>query len=631
MGLYILLLPLLSSIICGFLNHILSYRLTSIIACSSIALSALLSVIVFICMVNNQNILTINIIEWFTIMDITVSFSIYIDSLTSIMFVVVTLVSAVVHIYSTGYMCKDPGFVRFMAYLSLFTFFMLLLVSSDNFMQLFVGWEGVGLCSYLLIGFWYKKASACSAAIKAFVVNRIGDLAFILGIVLIIVFYGAVNFTEVFTLAKTLDATQMSHGLNGIDVICILLFIGAMGKSAQIGLHVWLADAMEGPTPVSALIHAATMVTAGVFLVARCSFLFELSPIALNIMAITGAITCFIAGTIAVSQSDIKKIIAYSTSSQLGYMFLACGVSAYRAAIFHLVTHAFFKSMLFLAAGNVIHASHEQDIRKLGGLRRKLPWTYLLFWIGSLAMMGIYPFAGYYSKDMILESVAFSGRYYLFYTGIAAAFFTACYSMKLLLLTFHGSSRLPVDILNNLHESIYKMVLPLLLLAFGALCLGYFGEYYLHIGNNEGYLAFSIVKYHNYIHNLEKYIELLPIIVSVLAIVLSVIIFNNNIWQKIGRSLGWVGKFVENKYYFDEIYNILFVRLLYILSKCSALYDGVVIDRFGPGSAVYFVKKCTKVTRLLQSGYIFNYALFMLLGLLFGMSWFLVTYINRIV
>lgn len=628
MSILILLLPLISSLICGLFNKVISKKSASIIACISAVISSILSIILFYGMIKNPNIENIHLMDWFTILDKKVSWSLYCDQLTVIMFFVVTSVSAVVHIYSTGYMDEDPNLPRFMSYLSLFTFFMLLLVSSNNFLQLFVGWEGVGLCSYLLIGFWYAKPSACAASIKAFVVNRIGDMAFILGIVLILYYYGSVNFIEVFEYArsKTINSDSI---LNTIDVICILLFIGATGKSAQIGLHVWLADAMEGPTPVSALIHAATMVTAGVFLVVRCSFLFELSPISLNIIAIVGAVTCLFAGTIAVTQNDIKKVIAYSTSSQLGYMFLACGVSAYRAAIFHLVTHAFFKAMLFLCAGNVIHASGEQDIRKLGGIFKKLPYTYILFWIGSLAIMGIYPLAGYYSKDMILESVAASDRYGLFIIALFGAFFTACYSIKLIIMTFHGKTKLPLSDLNNIHESVLTMILPLILLAFGAISLGYLGQNYLQIGNIEGYLGSSVVATEK-IHEISQYLKLLPLFISVCGIILSIIIFNRNVSERIYRYCGVIGKIVSNKYYFDEIYNIVFVKKVRVFGKISAFCDEYIIDRIGPGLAIYFIRKLTKVTKAIQTGYIFNYALFMLLGFLITITWFLVNYITKI-
>jgi NADH-quinone oxidoreductase subunit L len=344
------------------------------------------------------------------------------------MFVVVTLVSSIVHIYSYGYMENDENGPRFMSYLSLFTFFMLLLVSADNFLQLFVGWEGVGLCSYLLIGFWYKKDSANFAAVKAFVVNRVGDFSFIIGILCLIYYVGSVDFVSVFKATPVIAKTNIDlfgFSLPLIEVIAMFLFIGCMGKSAQIGLHVWLPDAMEGPTPVSALIHAATMVTAGVFLVARSSSIFEAAPFTANFILYIGAITCFFAASVAVAQDDIKKIIAYSTCSQLGYMFMAAGSLAFKAGIFHLVTHAFFKSMLFLSAGIVIHSTHEQDINKMGGLRKSMPFTYLFFIIGSLAIMGIYPFAGYYSKDLILESVYESGAEKAYYFGILSALFTS--------------------------------------------------------------------------------------------------------------------------------------------------------------------------------------------------------------
>ena len=424
----IVFLPLLSGIINGTFCQRLSKNQAGIISCSAIILSSLLACLVFYHVGIKGNIIHIKIAEWVQIDNIKINWAIYIDQLTAIMFLVVTWVSAVVYIYSLGYIEESETLPRFLSFLSFFTFFMLSLVSADNILQLFFGWEGVGFCSYLLIGFWYYKDSANSASIKAFIVNRIGDFAFILGIIIIIIYSGYADFAGIFSKAQVLSEIKFNiYGveLSRLDIICLLLFIGCMGKSAQIGLHIWLPDAMEGPTPVSALIHAATMVTAGVFLVVRCSYLFEYSPIMLQIIASIGAITCLFAASIAITQNDIKKIIAYSTCSQLGYMFLACGVSAYNAAMFHLVTHAFFKALLFLSAGNVIHACHEQNIFKMGGLKDKMPITYCNFWVGSLAIIGICPLAGFYSKDLILESAYQANSLSYFVLGIIAAVLTA--------------------------------------------------------------------------------------------------------------------------------------------------------------------------------------------------------------
>jgi len=554
--------------------------------------------------------------EWFTVETLKVSWSINIDQLTAIMIFVVTTVSAVVHLYSIGYMEDDENLPRFMSYLSLFTFFMLLLVCADNFIQLFVGWEGVGLCSYLLIGFWYKKSSANAAAIKAFIVNRISDFAFILGIITIIYYSHAVDFPSIF--AKTQELSQIPLGsFSVLDLICLLLFIGCMGKSAQVGFHVWLPDAMEGPTPVSALIHAATMVTAGVFLVARCSYMFELSPLVMQFIGIIGAVTCLFAATIAITQTDIKKIIAYSTCSQLGYMFMACGVGAYRAGIFHLVTHAFFKAMLFLAAGSVIHAVHEQDITKMGGLRKTLPYTYIMFWLGSLAIVGICPFAGYYSKDMILES-AYLGNSTLFYFGIVAAFFTACYSMKIIMLVFHGKVQG-----GDAHEA-QAMLYPLIILAIGTVCAGFIGVHYLDIGHTNGYFGQSIVSSMPELHprHLDPLLEYAPLIVGLIGIALGCIYYARK--QRLEHN--WITNLASNKYYFDEAYDYLFVKTTFALASVSKIFDVSYVDRLGPGGASYVVRILSGVTQKIQSGYIFNYAVFMLLGVVGAMTWSLVRF-----
>lgn len=633
----ILLLPLVSAITCGLLNKRISSSRASWIACSLMSVTAIIGIETFAFYSPEHIILA----EWFSVGELHVNWSIYIDELTAIMLMVVTIVSAVVHLYSIGYMHDDENLPRFMSYLSLFTFFMLVLVCSDNFIQLFVGWEGVGLCSYLLIGFWYKKLSANSAAIKAFLVNRVSDFAFILGLISIIYYCQAVDFSSVFAKAEYLSDTKMAYGCSALDAICLLLFIGCMGKSAQIGLHVWLPDAMEGPTPVSALIHAATMVTAGVFLVARCSFMFELSPMVMDFMAFVGAVTCLFAATIAIMQNDIKKIIAYSTCSQLGYMFMACGVGAYRAGIFHLATHAFFKAMLFLGAGSVIHAVHEQDITKMGGLRKSLPYTYIMFWLGSLAIIGIFPFAGYYSKDMILEA-SYLGDSTLFYFGIVAAFFTACYSMKIIVMVFHGSSEnsqgYQIKSEGGLRED-YAMILPLSVLVIGTICAGFVGVHYLSIGEVSGYFGASIVASSASHREVSHFIEYLPLIVGVIGMVAGVLLFSslkrgshgvgeiNTIRSSPRDILSCFKKIVTNKYYFDELYEIMFVRTVAGLSLISRIFDIAVIDACLPSGAAYIVRKLNKVTQKMQSGYIFNYALFMLLGVVVAMTWSLMRFI----
>ncbi|SVB26920.1 uncharacterized protein METZ01_LOCUS179774, partial [marine metagenome] len=442
----IIFLPLIGSIISGFFGKFLGSRNSEILTSLFVSISSILSFLIFYKVFNENYINNLDIFTWINSGTFNVSWSIKIDALSSVMLVVVTLVSSIVHIYSIGYMSRDPHKQRFMSYLSLFTFSMLMLVTSDNFLQLFFGWEGVGLCSYFLIGFWFKKESANAAAIKAFVVNRVGDFGFALGIFLIFYLFGTVNYTEVFELipqSLEKDLSFLGINFNAINLICILLFMGAMGKSAQIFLHTWLPDAMEGPTPVSALIHAATMVTAGVFLVVRCSPIYEYSPLALNIITIVGMSTAFFAATVALAQDDIKKIIAYSTCSQLGYMFFAAGVGAYNVAMFHLFTHAFFKALLFLGSGSVIHSfKDEQDINQMGGVWRSLPYTYTLMVIGTLALTGFPFLSGFYSKDAIIEFAYLRGNsigYYAATIGIFTALLTSIYSWRLIFKTFHGS------------------------------------------------------------------------------------------------------------------------------------------------------------------------------------------------
>lgn len=633
MAVLIVLLPLISGIICGLFNKKLSHTTASKISCSLMIVAAVIAMnkFLFFCTCGGDA-ETIILAQWLNINGTSVNWVVHIDQLTAVMFMIVTLVSTVVHIYSIGYMAEDPNLPRFMSYLSLFTFFMLMLVSSDNFLQLFFGWEGVGLCSYLLIGFWYTKQAPCDASIKAFVVNRVGDFAFILGIITIIYYCGSVKFQDVFAKVEFLSAITVADlRFSALDLICFLLFIGAMGKSAQIGLHVWLPDAMEGPTPVSALIHAATMVTAGVFLVVRCSFLFDGSPMVLFFIAVVGGITCLFAATIALMQTDIKKIIAYSTCSQLGYMFIACGASAYSAAIFHLVTHAFFKAMLFLCAGSVIHATHEQDIRKLGGLRRVMPYTYALFWVGSLAIMGIFPFAGYYSKDLILES-AFEQREFIgngiFILGIVAAFFTACYSIKLIVLVFHGESRLSEHDFKHAHESPKVMLFPLSILVIGAVCSGAYGHYVLGIGTSTRFLGNSVIYAAGHVEHLAWYIQFLPLIVGVSGITLMFLSLGR-VYREEGP-LNWIQSLCRNKYYFDEIYHVTFVRVVNFMSCLSSWIDQKIVDRYGPVIMLETVKKMSMVTKKIQNGYIFSYALYIMLGVIVVMSLFLFQYVNHI-
>ncbi|GAA5252053.1 NADH-quinone oxidoreductase subunit L [Candidatus Rickettsia kedanie] len=637
----IIILPLASSVINGLFLKLIDKKLAQIIATGFLSLSALFSLIIFCDAGLGGNIIHIKLLPWIEVGNFKVNWSIYIDQLTSIMFITVTWVSSVVHIYSLGYMAEDKGIVRFLSFLSLFTFFMLILVSADNFLQLFFGWEGVGVCSYLLIGFWYSKESANKAAIKAFVANRVGDFAFILSVITIIVYCGSANYKDVFASAELLSNTKIFLHFSILDIMCLLLFISCMGKSAQIGLHVWLPDAMEGPTPVSALIHAATMVTAGVFLVARCSHLFEYSPLVLQFITIIGGVTCLFAASIAIMQSDIKKIIAYSTCSQLGYMFMACGVSAYNSGIFHLVTHAFFKALLFLSAGSVIHAVHEQDIFKIGDLRNKMPVTYGNFLIGSLALIGIYPLAGFYSKDSILEA-AYSSGSFMFIFGIAAAILTAIYSMKIIMLVFHGKTKLEKDVFEHAHEPAKIMNNPLILLVAGSFVSGMIGYYLLSMDKPNGYFHESLFNLHIdklLISHPPLYIKLLPMAVGIMGIVIGIWVFslssrelvvgsnkNKNNWIPWSSHwmtpLGLISNILRNKYYFDEIYNFLIVKPTNCLAYLFYLGDQKIIDRFGPNGFLRVVNCFSVLTGKTQTGYVFNYALYIVLFIVVTISYF---------
>jgi NADH-quinone oxidoreductase subunit L len=637
----VLFLPLIGALISGVLCQKVSKKFAQIFNSSVLALSALFAFILFFQIGIAGESQTIILFDWITSGSFSSSWALQVDSLTCAMLVLVTFVSCLVHIYSIGYMDEDKSVPRFMAYLSLFTFFMLILVTANNFLQLFVGWEGVGLASYLLIGFWFKKPSANSAAIKAFLVNRIGDFGLIIAIALIYFTFDSINFSEVFpAVSNHLNSSFILFGteFNTITSIAILLFIGAMGKSAQIGLHTWLADAMEGPTPVSALIHAATMVTAGVFLVARCSPIFEHSVLALSIVTIVGAATAIFAATIALTQNDIKKIIAYSTCSQLGYMFFACGISAYSAGIFHLLTHGFFKALLFLGAGSVIHAMHhEQDIRKMGGLAKKIPFTFAVMWIGSLALAGFPPFAGFYSKDAILEAAFMSHTQFgnlAFYLGIAAAFLTAFYSWRLLFLVFNGKSRADEHTFKQAHESPKVMLIPLLLLAIGAVVSGFVGQYFLNmISFENNFFAnaiFTLPENHKIleeIHHTPTLIKFLPLILGVIAIALAYLFYivKPSIPAWLSKKAAIPYKISLNKWYFDEIYNYIFVKPLKKLGTFLwQFWDNKIIDGLGPNGFALSCKAFAKRVSQFQSGYIYHYALAMSLGIV-GALFYLIT------
>jgi len=632
----ILFAPLVGAVSVGLSARVINAKAAQFITCTLLVISAVYSGFMF----NEVAILgqsqKVMLLDWISSGDFKANWSIRVDVLTAVMLVVVTWVSAVVHIYSVGYMAHDEHKQRFMSYLSLFTFFMLVLVTSDNLIQLFVGWEGVGLCSYLLIGFWFKKPSANAAAIKAFLVNRVGDIGFALGISATFLLFNSVQFDTIFAAAASHAKDTLHflhHDWDAMTLICLLLFIGAMGKSAQIGLHTWLPDAMEGPTPVSALIHAATMVTAGVFLVARCSPLFEQSQTALNFVAVIGALTAFFAATVALTQNDIKRVIAYSTCSQLGYMFFACGVGAYSAGIFHLMTHAFFKALLFLGAGSVIHAmSDEQDMRNMGGIWKKIPFTYAYMWIGSLALAGIPYFAGYYSKDIILEAALGAGTpvgNFAFALGIAAAFLTAFYSWRLIFMTFHGKPRASHDVMHHVHESGPVMLVPLVLLAAGAVLSGYIGYDVLGmVGANgkfwNGSIEFNEV--HNaleHAHHVPHWGSVLPTAVAALGIALAYVFYISrpSLPGKVMAAFPSIYRFLLNKWYFDELYDAMFVEP----AKKIGLWlwkviDTRIIDDLGPNGFAFVSLRLGKYASRLQTGYLYNYAFTMLIGLVLIMG-----------
>ncbi len=632
--------PLLGAAIAGLGGRLLGDRVSQLVTCGGLILSALASIWLFAVIgIGHGGTRTIELFTWFASGTFKVSWALRFDTLTVVMLIVVNVVSACVHVYSIGYMSHDHHKPRFMAYLSLFTFCMLMLVTADNFMQMFFGWEGVGLCSYLLINFWYEKPSANAAAIKAFLVNRVGDFGFALGIMSIYLLSGAVDFDSAFAAAPAMATrTAIVHGfeVNLLTVACLLLFMGAMGKSAQLGLHTWLPDAMEGPTPVSALIHAATMVTAGVFMVTRLSPIFEHAPGALAVVTVVGALTAFVAATIGLTQFDIKRVIAYSTMSQLGYMFFAVGVSAYPAAIFHLMTHGFFKALLFLGAGSVIHAmSGEQDMRKMGGIARLIPTTYILMWIGSLALAGVPFFAGYYSKDMILEASFAAGTgvgVFAYWIGIAAATMTAFYSWRLLFMTFHGKPRADHDVMHHVHESPLVMLLPLVVLAIGSIGAGFLGfEYFVGEGRAEFWgKAIQIMPVHDAIaaahhQHLPEWVGLMPTAVGAFGIIAALffyVIFPS-LPSVAVKVFGPIYTFVYRKWCFDELYDFLFVRPAFVIGNFLWKFgDGMVIDGMGPDGLSAVVQRFSFYTGKLQTGYMYHYGFVMVFSLVALITWF---------
>ncbi len=637
----IALAPLLGAIIAGFFGGMLGRTATHTITILGVLVSTVLALYVFNHHVLEQGaVFNQNLYTWMQIGSLNVSVGFLVDNLTSVMLVVVSFVSLMVHIYTIGYMHDDDGYTKFFSYISLFTFSMFMLVMSNNFMQLFFGWEAVGLVSYLLIGFWHHKESAVEANLKAFLVNRVGDFGFLLGIGLVLAFSGSLDYMEVFS---TLDKVvgQSLWGADLITVICLLLFVGAMGKSAQVPLHVWLPGSMEGPTPISALIHAATMVTAGIFMVSRMSPMFELSDVALTVVMVIGAITALFMGLLGIVQNDIKKVVAYSTLSQLGYMTVALGVSAYSVAIFHLMTHAFFKALLFLGAGSVIVAMHhEQDIRKMGGLRKKMPITYWTGLIGTLALIGFPGFAGFYSKDMIIEAVHFSSLPYagwVYYAVVAGVFITAFYSLRMFFIVFHGESRVDHHTEEHLHESPASITFPLIALAIPSAIIGYLtidpmlfngwldnaitvdaahksmaeiGQLFSHHGGALGMISHAVFT--------------VPFWMMVGGIVTAWIfsLYRTQWAAWVQSKFQGINYILESLYGFDRFNEIVFVngvkKLGNLLWKVS---DAGLIDKMVVNGSARLVGFIGSVVRPIQTGYVYHYAFFMIFSLLIILTW----------
>jgi NADH-quinone oxidoreductase subunit L len=631
----IVLLPLLGCLIAGLFGRVIGPRPSELVTTVFLFAAMLLSWIALWRVGFGHNDTRVTLANFITSGDLHVDWSLRIDTLTAVMLVVVTTISALVHLYSIGYMAEDPHRPRFFSYLSLFTFAMLALVTADNLVQLFFGWEGVGLMSYLLIGFWYQKPEANAAAIKAFLVNRIGDFGFALGIFATFAMIGALDFDTIFAGAPSLTGKTIQvfgYQADALTLICLLLFMGAMGKSAQFLLHTWLPDAMEGPTPVSALIHAATMVTAGVFMVARLSPLFELAPTAKGFVLFIGATTAFFAATVGLVQNDIKRIVAYSTCSQLGYMFVAMGVGAYSVGMFHLFTHAFFKALLFLGSGSVITAMHhEQDIRRMGGLRDKLPITYITMLVGTFALTGVPGTAGYFSKDAIIEA-AFAGHSlmatYAFAMTVIAAAFTAFYSWRLIFKVFHGMAA-DYYALDHADESPWVMLIPLIALAAGSIVAGWpfaglFTGHEVETFFRESLkMAPSII---DEMHHVGTWVSILPTVCMLggLAVAWQFYIRRPELPVGLAQTQPLLYRFLLNKWYFDEIYDFLIVRPTLWLGRVLWKYgDGWLIDGFGPDGISARVIDVTRNVVRLQSGYLYHYAFAMLIGVAALVTWFM--------
>jgi NADH-ubiquinone oxidoreductase chain 5 len=634
MYLSIIFLPLLGAFIAGFFGRLLGKQGATIVTTFSVFLSSVFSLLAFYEVILCHSVCSFKLFTWMESNSLIISWGFLFDALTVTMLVVVTFISTLVHLYSISYMSEDPHLPRFMAYLSLFTFFMLMLISADNYVQMFLGWEGVGLASYLLINFWYTRIQANKAAMKAMIVNRIGDFGLSLGIALIFSVFSSFDFAIIFNTVPLFfkeDFIFLGFSIDKITCISLLLFVGAVGKSAQFGLHTWLPDAMEGPTPVSALIHAATMVTAGVFVILRSSPILEYSNFSLLIITIIGSLTAFMAATIGVVQNDLKKVIAYSTCSQLGYMILACGLSNYSIALFHLMNHAFFKALLFLSAGSVIHAmADEQDMRKMGGLIKVIPITYIMILIGSLALMGFPFLTGFYSKDILLELSY--GTYHIsglfaFWLGTLSAFFTAFYSIRLIFLTFIKPTSSSSYYISNAHESSVIMLIPLFILGFGSIFIGFlFKDLFLGLGvDTWNSSLFQLTSHVSYFESefLDFKIKLIPFVFSISGLLLAICIYH--ILEIKVSSLTLFKRlypfytFFIKKWYFDNIYNKFVVNTFFYIGYHISfkLLDRGLFELMGPLGIIRLISNLIKKVSNLQSGLIYHYIFIMILGLTF--------------
>ncbi|MEE4185090.1 MAG: NADH-quinone oxidoreductase subunit L [Gammaproteobacteria bacterium] len=641
----IVLSPLLAAVVAGFFGRQIGRSGAHTVTIAGVGLAFGLSAYVLSGLLSGS-MLPYNdtVYRWLALnsVGLTMEVGFLVDNLTALMMVVVTFVSLMVHIYTIGYMHDDDGYQRFFSYISLFTFAMLMLVMANNFLQLFFGWEAVGVVSYLLIGFWYKRPTAIFANMKAFIVNRVGDFGFLLGIAAILMYAGSLDYVDVFAQASGMAEAQISLFGSGswslLTVACIGLFIGAMGKSAQVPLHVWLPDSMEGPTPISALIHAATMVTAGVFMVARMSPLFELSEAALAFVLVIGATTALFTGLLGLVQTDIKRVVAYSTLSQLGYMTVALGASAYAAGIFHLMTHAFFKALLFLAAGSVIIGlHHEQDMRKMGGLKKYMPVTYWTCLAGSLALIGFPGTAGFFSKDALIEAVHFSeiaGSGYAYYCVLAGVFLTALYSFRMFFLVFHGKERIDEDARHHLHESPWVVTLPLVLLAIPSLLIGWptigpllFGDFFagaIQVLPQHDVLAEMRADFHGplgfLLHGLQS-----PVLALAFAGVVTawfLYLKNPLLPREIRGRLSWAYTLLSNKYYFDAFNEQVLARGARLLG--SGLWHGgdrAVIDGVMVNGSAHAIGRLAGLLRYAQTGYLYHYAFLMVAGLCGLVGW----------